>query len=219
MIEFIKSTFPIILLLTVILFLCWGIFKLWKHIRVAKALNAPHDKHYLHNLFSEAFGREAVKYRVRLPQKLYSAPTDALLIDCMIISQGGITILELLPFKGALDNPYIGEWGIKTVNGIQSFSNPFEAGNAHVEVLRKLLATAGIYNAAIQVIVLMQEDQVVLHYHNEKILTPAKLITYIKDQNRNRFLGRSEQKKVMTLLDRFTEQSIRKQKHSRPNRN
>lgn len=217
MTEIIKSILLPVLILAAILLIAFAVCKIWKRIRIANALNAPHDKHYLHNLLAVTCGSDSVKYNIRLPRKLYTSSESALLIDCMIISRGGITILEILPVKGALDNPYVGAWGVKTADGVQTFPNPFEVGSAHIEALRKLLATAGIFNAAIQVVPLLPNDQIVLHYHNEKILTPAKLIPYIKDQNRNRFLGRTEQKKAIALLDRFTEQSARKRMHSHSN--
>ncbi|MBO5274902.1 MAG: NERD domain-containing protein [Clostridia bacterium] len=211
--EFIKSILPPVLTVAALLLLLFIFLRIRKQLLIKSALGAPRDRHYIRGLLSAAFPSRAVKYSVRLPRKFYSDPAAALVIDCMIISRGGITIIDIIPVKGALDNPYVGEWGIKTAEGVQNFPNPFEAGAAHAEALRKLLATGGIYNAAINVVALLQNERVLLHYNNEKILPPARLIPYIHDLDQNRFLGGAEQKKASELLERFTARAALERKN------
>ncbi len=194
------------------------ILRLVKRLRISAALQAPRSRQYIQNLLSAAFSADSVKYSVRLPAKLYSDPSFAMTIDCMLISRGGITIMDILPARGALDNPFVGDWGMKTAEGVQTVPNPFEIGARHAEALRRLLASRGIYNTAIHVIALLPGERTVLHYHNDKILTPARLIPYIHDLDQNRFLGRSEQKKTAALLELYTAKAVRSRQKTRDSR-
>lgn len=188
---FAKICITVMIILTVVF--CVFIF-----IKIKKAIETRillHQENHIeilpYKLLKINFSNKTIMRRVFLP---FTQEPDSKLfcVDLIIVNNGGILLISIKDFKGSIENPFKGDWRQFYNNNIIQFCNPLEENSIHSRAINKLFKNEKMNNIPIRSAVCYLDGKTRFKNKIEQILTADKLVPYIKDMSKNRFLSKKE---------------------------
>lgn len=164
-----------------------------------------------YNLLKINVAKRSIMRRVYLP---FTHEPDSKLyyIDLITVNRGGVLLITVRNFKGTIENPFKGDWRQFYNNSITQFNNPLEEGSYHARAIAALLKKDNLINVPIRYAVCYIDNKTRFKNRIEQIITADKLIPYIKDMSKNRFLTHREINKTIVNI-----QNIRKSVRAKRN--
>lgn len=195
-------TFMVIL----IAFFCvYLFFKIKKAIETKMLLNQNIRTEELpYKLLKINFLKQRIMRRVYLP---YTREPDSRIycIDLIVINHGGVLLISVKNYKGTIENPFRGDWRQFFNNNIIQFCNPLEESSIYSRALGNLLKKEKMVNIPIRSAVCYIDSKTRFKNRIEQLLAADKLIPYINDMAKNRFLSGKEINNTIHII-----QNIRK---------
>lgn len=124
----------------------------------------------------------------------------AIEIDHIVVNRGGILLISVCPFSGTVENPFHGDWRQFYRQEIVQFRNPLDRNGANARVLNALLKREKLYNIPISGIAVFPDHRTRFKNRIEQVMTVNRLIPYIKDMNKSRFLSEGEIRRTVRAL-------------------
>lgn len=163
------------------------------------------SRNFAYELLCAGLGGRYVLKNLRIPcgvrpdgRKAYAN------VPLVLINRGGVSIIDVRNEVGHIDNPLRGEWTLTYGNEQQTFRNPFEANAQKGRVVEHLLKKENLYNVPISNIVLYTQPGVKFRngrYQN--LLTADRIVPYMLDLGKNRFMTLHEMEKTLKTLSAF----------------
>ncbi|MHB1154680.1 MAG: nuclease-related domain-containing protein [Eubacteriales bacterium] len=190
----------------IIAFFCvYLFFKIKKAIETKMLLNQTIRTEELpYKLLKINFSKQRIMRRVYLP---YTREPDSRIycIDLIVINHGGVLLISVKDYKGTIENPFRGDWRQFYNSNIIQFRNPFEESSIYSRALGNLLKKEKMLNIPIRSAVCYINSKTRFKNRIEQLLAADRLISYINDMAKNRFLSRKEIKNTIHII-----QNIRK---------
>lgn len=206
----------IALTVTIIVLFCVYLFIfIKKKIETQALLNEKKRTEILpYKLLRINFSKRMIMHRVCLP---YTALPDSNCynIDLLIVCNGGILMITVKDLKGTVENPFRGDWRQFYNNQITQFKNPFEESNNYARALCNLLKRDKMINIPIRSVVCYLDKKTRFKNRMEQLLVADKLVPYIKDMSKNRFLSRMEMENVLFCI-RQSRRNVKKPVKNKP---
>lgn len=121
-------------------------------------------------------------------------------IDHIVVNRGGILLISVCPFSGTIENPFHGDWRQFYMQNIVQFRNPLDRNGANARVLNALLKREKLYNIPISGIAVFPDNRTRFKNRIEQVMTVNRLVSYIKDMNKSRFLSGGEIRRTIRAL-------------------
>ena len=158
------------------------------------------------------FPGQHILHRVRIPLK-QDPGARVCDIECMMISRGGVILIRSLPYAGTIENPFRGDWREFSGRGIAQFKNPLEINAAAGRLITGILQHENISNVPVKGIVVFCDNKVRFKNRIEQVMVAEKMVPYIKDFNKNRFLSAAEIAAVTRAVKKHMFHSTRASRH------
>jgi Nuclease-related domain. len=124
-------------------------------------------------------------------------------VDIILVASNGIQVIEVKGMKGYIENPFKGDWCQMYRNKVLMFQNPFEQNVPHITAIQKIIRKEQISNVPIRNIVVFTDPTVKFEFKEEMLLTSNKLLPFLADLNRNKFLKRKEIRNITRVLKKY----------------
>lgn len=124
-------------------------------------------------------------------------------IDLIVINHGGVLLISVKDYKGTIENPFRGDWRQFFNNNITQFRNPFEETGIYSRALGNLLKKEKMMNIPIRSAVCYLENKTRFKNRIEQLIASDKLIPYINDMGKNRFLSSKEIKNTIHIIHNY----------------
>lgn len=187
----------------VILIAFFGIylfFKIKKTIETKMLLNQIVRTNELpYKLLRINFLKQRIMRNVYLPYTL-EPNSRFYCIDLIVINHGGVLLISVKDYKGTIENPFRGDWRQFFNNNITQFRNPFEETGIYSRALSNLLKKEKMMNIPIRSAVCYIDNKTRFKNRIEQLLVSDKLIPYINDMGKNRFLSGKEIKNTIHII-------------------
>ena len=154
---------------------------------------------FIYRLLRTAFPQGRIIRQASLPL----GDGRRVLTDLLLVDRGGVFIIRVKSFPGAIDNTSRSTWTVTNTKGVGEFPNPFEQNRYVVSSIEAILKKEKIYNVPTHNIVVFSQKRVAFKLHYDKLLTAERLIDCIKDLNRNRFLNQKEINLTLTAIKKY----------------
>ena len=124
-------------------------------------------------------------------------------IDMILVGKAGIMVFEIKAMKGFIDTPFKGDW-CQMYNGkVLMFQNPFDQNVTHINAIKQILRKESIPNVKLHNIVVFTEPSVKFKHKEEMLLTSNRLLPFLADLNRNKFLKSGEIRNIAKILNKY----------------
>ena len=124
-------------------------------------------------------------------------------IDIVLVAGNGIQVIEVKGMKGYIENPFKGDWCQMYKNKTLMFQNPFEQNVTHIRAIQHIIHKEKIPNIPIRNIVVFTDPNVKFKFKEEMLLTSNKLLPFLADLNRNKFLKSKEIRRISKVLKKY----------------
>lgn len=185
----------------IIAFFCVYLFyKIKKAIETKMLLNQNIRTEELpYKLLKINFSKQRIMRRVYLP---YTSEPDSRIycIDLIVINHGGVLLISIKDYHGTIENPFRGDWRQFYNNNIIQFHNPFEESSIYSRALGNLLKKEKMLNIPIRSAVCYIDSKTRFKNRIEQLLAADRLIAYINDMAKNRFLSGKEIKNTIHII-------------------
>lgn len=183
----------IIFMVILIAFFCvFLFFKFKKAIQTIMLLNQNIRTEELpYKLLKINFLKQRIMRHVYLP---YTCEPNSRIycVDLIVINHGGVLLISIKDYKGTIENPFRGDWRQFFNNNITQFHNPFEESSIYSRALGNLLKKDKMVNIPIRSAVCYIDNKTRFKNRIEQLFAADKLIPYINDMAKNRFLSGKE---------------------------
>lgn len=150
--------------------------------------DAERDSSFVYSLLKTAFPSSRILFHTYLKNENGErVPTDMILVD-----HGGIFVFKIKTFPGMIDNTSRQKWTVSNYKGVGTFDNPFEQNRLCIDAVNSIMKNAEVYDVPTHNIVVFAAKKVSFKIRSEHLITADKLLTTVKDMNRNRFLSSHE---------------------------
>lgn len=136
---------------------------------------------------------------VRIPVQTKSGPRLCE-VEHLMINRGGILLITSCPQRGFIENPFQGDWRQFSHDTIHQFPNPLEANTANARILNAVLKSRKVENIPIRAIAVFPAEKNRYKNRIEQVMPLSRLVGYIHDMNKNRFLSRMEIHRTASVL-------------------
>lgn len=180
------------MVILIALFCVYLFFKIKKTIETKTLLNQKIRTEDLpYKLLKIIFSKRRIMRRIYLP---YTSEPDSRLfcVDLLVINHGGILLITVKNLKGSIENPFRGDWRQFYKNNITQFRNPFEESGVYARALGNFFKQENMANIPIRSAVCYLDGKTRFKNRIEQLLVADKLVPYIKDMGKNRFLSGME---------------------------
>lgn len=150
-------------------------------------------------LLKKAFGDDAVFSGIYLPytrseQKKYAE------IDHLVVTRGGICVIEVKSHNGYIRCPDEREWW-QTYNDKKiSFYNPLRQNKTHTKIVGEILRAQGHYNVPIYSVVVFTSRKVTFSHTYSNVIRTDKLVEYVRKNGKKNALSTSQTRKVRDII-------------------
>ncbi len=158
---------------------------------------------FIYDLLKTSFPEGHLFKQVMLPIFTQDGDCKKYPADIVLVDRGGVYVIRVRNFSGAVDNSAAGNWAIKNENGTTEIPNPFNQNRGGVKAIESILKREGIYNIPIYSLVVFSGRRVSFRNRNEKLLTSPRLIDVIQDMNRSRFLTQLDISGTITAIKKY----------------
>lgn len=176
-----------------IAFFCVYLFlKIKKKTETKTLLNQKNRTEDLpYKLLKINFKKRRIMRHIYLP---YTSEPDSRLfyVDLLVINHGGILLITVKHFRGSIENPFRGDWRQFYNNNITQFCNPFEESGVYARALGNIFKQDNMANIPIRSAICYLDGKTRFKNRIEQLLVADKLVPYIKDMGKNRFLSGME---------------------------
>ncbi|MDD4773625.1 MAG: nuclease-related domain-containing protein [Eubacteriales bacterium] len=164
-----------------------------------------------YNLLKTNLAKRSIMRRVYLP---FTEEPDSNIyyIDLITVNRGGVLLITVKNLKGTIENPFKGDWRQFYNDNITQFRNPLENGSYHARSLAALMKKYKLVNIPIKYAVCYIDNKTRFKNRIEQIIAVDKLIPYIKDMSKNRFLSNKEIFRTISVIQNMRK-SIRTNKN------
>lgn len=197
LVNWLKNLYDITLILVSVLALLaggFGIYTLSVRIRILKCLKNRKDKDFLYRLCSCSLKSFLLAYRAVLP--LHTAEkSNRPYVQCemILVTHGGICILNSTKRGGRIVNPRKGDWSRKLPSGEEeTFANPLAQGEEALRAVARILREESIPNIPISQLVVTTAPKVAFREEFDELVSAEHLTETVKNLNKNRFLSTRE---------------------------
>lgn len=198
---FVKICIAFMIILTA--FFCLLLFfGIKKAIKTKSLLNQGNrNDHLPFKLLRINFNKRRIMRRVYLP---YTEEPDSPLycVDLLVINHGGILLLSVKNLKGTIENPFRGDWRQFYNSTITQFRNPLEENSIYARALTNLLKNEKVINVPIKSAICYIDAKTKFKNKIEQLIPADKLIPYVKDMAKNRFLSGIEINNTTNLIQK-----------------
>lgn len=157
---------------------------------------AERDSSFVYSLLKTAFPSSHILFHTYLTSESGErVPTDMILVD-----HGGIFVFKIKTFPGMIDNTSRQKWTVSNYKGVGTFDNPFEQNRACIDAVNSIVNNANVYDVPTHNVVVFAAKKVSFKIRSENLVTADKLLSTVKDMNRNRFLSSREISAVLNAL-------------------
>jgi len=190
----------VVVLLAVLIILIYLLKTIRSEINAKKILqHGRKSEDFIYNLLRTRYG--SGKLIRNAYYKLNSGHTTE--IDMIIINKNGIQVLEIKGMKGFIENPFKGDWCQMYNNKVLMFQNPFDQNVTHIRAIKQIFQKESISNVPIRNIVVFTEPSVKFKFKEEMLLTSNKLLPFLDELNRNKFLKGNEIRRISKTLQKY----------------
>lgn len=189
-----------LMVIIIVVFCVYLFFKIKKAVKTKILLNQNIRTEDLpYKLLKINFLKHRIMRRVYLP---YTVGPDSRIycIDLLVINHGGILLISLRNLKGTIENPFRGDWRQFFNSNITQFRNPLEESSIYARALGNLLKKNKVVNIPIRSAVCYIDGKTNFKNRIEQIIAADKLIPYIKDMAKNRFLSGMEINNTINII-------------------
>lgn len=158
---------------------------------------------FIYELLKTSFPKGRIFKQVMLPIFSSDGKARRYPADIVLVDHGGVYVIRVCNFSGAIDNTDTENWTVKNSNGITEIPNPFNQNRGGVKAIESILRRENIYNIPIYNIVVFSGKKVNFRIRNEKLLTSARLIDTLKDMNRSKFLNQMDITETIYAIKKY----------------
>jgi len=137
------------------------------------------------------------------PVSLRPDNTKFIEADLVVVTHGGIIVIEVKGHKGKIDNPRNSTWHQIYKDKHLEFQNPFDQNAYHIKTIDSLLKREKMFNLPLYNIVVFSSDNVKFRYKREGLCTASALNGIMLDISKNRFLTTPELKHTLFVLRKY----------------
>ncbi len=198
---FVKICIAFMIILTVF-FCLFLFFVIEKALKTRLLLHQENRTDHLPlKLLRINFQKRRIMRRVYLP---YTEEPDSPLycVDILVINHGGILLLSVKNLQGTIENPFRGDWRQFYNSTITQFRNPLEESSINARALTNLLKNQKVMNVPIKSAICYIDIKTKFKNKIEQLIPADKLIPYVKDMAKNRFLSGIEINKTTNLIQK-----------------
>jgi len=123
--------------------------------------------------------------------------------DIIFVCKGGICVIEVKGIKGFIENPIKGDWNQFYNNNVFMFQNPFEQNVSHIKAVKNILIREELPNIPVHNIVVFTDKRVKFKFREDMLLKADKLLPFLHDLNKNRFVSRQEITNVVKIIRKY----------------
>jgi len=194
--EVFSAVAVIIVLLAVISILLYLLKTIRGEINAKKILKyGRQSEDFIYNLLRTHYSANNI-----LRNAYYRLGNGTTEIDIVLVASNGIQVIEVKGMKGYIENPFKGDWCQMYKNKVLMFQNPFEQNVAHIRAIQQIIRKEKIANIPIRNIVVFTDPNVKFKFKEEMLLTSNKLMPFLADLNRNKFLKSKEVRHISKIL-------------------
>lgn len=179
------------------------VYRLAVYFRIRYYLKNTNNPRILPNLIRCALPSSPVIFAPYLPLKPGNPETRYLRIETVMITKGGIHVLQTLRKNGVIRSPRNENWSRPLRDGrMEVFPSPLEAARIAAGSIKRILALEDISNVPVTYHVILTASRVRLSEAYEEVIPITDLVTLIRNQDSSRFLTGTEIRTCRRILQK-----------------
>jgi hypothetical protein len=120
----------------------------------------------------------------------------------ILVDRGGVFVIRIRHFSGAIDNTDRQVWTVRNHKGIAEIPNPVEQNRNGTRAVDAMLKQNKILNVPVHNLVVFTGRQVRFRMCTDHVMTAEHLLDTVRDLNRNKFLSQVEMAATVSTLRR-----------------
>ena len=160
-------------------------------------------EYFIYEMLASAFPRKDVFRNLYCPIKL---PEKVLYteVDIVVVTHGGVVVIEVKGHKGNIDNPSDGDWCQRYKDKVLTFKNPYRQNEVHVKAIENLLKRAGILNVPVYNAVVFADKNVRFINSYKWLFKADNIVDYISSLDDRFALSGKDIKNISGVISKYT---------------
>ncbi len=196
---FVKFCIGTAVILTAV-FLVYIILKLKAYIETQLLLSSKEKSgDLIYKLLAANFSKSHIMKQPIFP--FSDDPASKLFrVDYLIVNRGGILLITIRDLHGTIENPFRGDWRQFYNSNITQMKNPLDINAMLSNSVNNIFKREHVDNIPVKTILTYYDSNTKFKNKIEQIVCVSKLISYVKDMDKNHFLTISEILKTIKIL-------------------
>jgi hypothetical protein len=157
---------------------------------------------FVYDLLKTSFPAGRLFKNARIPYRLSDGTERLVPCDLILVDRGGVFVIRIRHFSGAIDNTDRQVWTVRNHKGIAEIPNPVEQNRNGTRAVDAMLKQNKILNVPVHNLVVFTGRQVRFRMCTDHVMTAEHLLDTVRDLNRNKFLSQVEMAATVSTLRR-----------------